>query len=173
MFVQPLPAVPTLMVVDCQEGFLRPLGFRASERIMRAYSLGVADIVRHAATEGKSIVFVEFEGYGDTIPVIRQAAIGGRPTVTIEKQADGIFESINDHARNLRAFSGLRMSRAATDMIGLNASACVLASAVELLASGIHCRVLAEGIINHDEERYGHYRVDNDVEGIRSAYRSW
>lgn len=130
-----------LIVIDIQEKLARVMDAEA----MAAVAQNVVRMVRGARTLGIPVIATEQypKGMGETLPSI-QEALGGRPSID---KLDFSCCGAKDFLDRLKETGANTVI-----LVGMETHICVLQTALDLLESGYHVHVLADGVISRNPE---------------------
>jgi hypothetical protein len=99
-----LEARPTLIVTDCQSGFMgNTMMFPLLPTIISEYYRRVGDIIEDRAQQGYQIVLLEFEGYGETVTTISNRARRYSQPCTLAKNKDDILDGEGMYSEHNKA----------------------------------------------------------------------
>lgn len=137
-----------LIVIDMQPYFVERGGNQNEPENVRKVNEILANqvqMIQAAKQSGTPIVFVEYEGYGDTNSVLREAAAGYDNIKFITKNTDGMFDPYNNKRDELGEY--LRSKEVGNLIItGANGGACVEQSIAGALENNYNVQAYNNGI---------------------------
>ncbi len=147
-----------LIIIDMQQYFIdRGETQNTPENIRKVNELVQEQLglIANAKALNQPIVFMEYEGYGPTNPLLTAAVNGYAHTRTFPKTTDGMFESWNTHVGQLTGY--LQEKKIGNLVIaGANGGACVEQSISGALENDYNVMAMSRDIadFNYDEFIY-------------------
>jgi nicotinamidase-related amidase len=145
-----------LIIIDMQEPFITRGETHERVENVRKVNEIVAEqlrLIEHAKSQGMPIVFLEYENFGPTNPLLTAAVSGYSETRTFQKTADGMFEPWNRHLAEL---SGYLQEKEVGNLIitGANGGACVASSISGALENNYSVTAMSRAIADFNFEDF-------------------